>query len=180
LTGIGERYARVRRRILGIDPGSRVTGYGVIDSDGIHSVHVASGCIRGESEDLGQRLGNIFRALGELIDTYHPAELAIEQVFVARNAGAALKLGQARGAAICAAVSRGLGVSEYSPRSIKLAVVGTGTADKVQVQHMVRVLLNLPGEPASDAADALAVALSHAHSSGTRERMGRLAQGGGA
>ena len=165
------------RRILGIDPGSRVTGYGVIDSDGTRSVHIASGCIRMEQDDLPQRLGVIFQEISNLLKTHQPAEVAIEQVFVAKNAGAALKLGQARGAAICAAVVAGLPVSEYSPRTIKQAVVGTGSADKVQVQHMVKRLLCLSGELAADQADALAVALSHAHMGTTLNRLAR-AEGG--
>lgn len=167
---IGSRPGQ--RRILGIDPGSRVTGYGIIDSDGMRSKHVVSGCIRTEIRDLGQRLSVIFNSVDELIETYRPEEIAVEQVFVARNAGSALKLGQARGAAICAAVRRGLTLSEYSPRAVKLAVVGTGAADKAQVQYMVRLLLGLNEEPASDAADALAVALSHAHASTTRQNLG--------
>jgi len=159
------------RRILGIDPGSRVTGYGILDSDGVQSRHVASGCIQLGSEEMALRLGRIFSEVRELVDRYGPAELAVEQVFVAKNAASALKLGQARGAAICAAVSAGLGVSEYAPRAVKQAVVGTGRAEKVQVQHMVRLILNLEAEPAADAADALAVALAHAHASATLARL---------
>ncbi|HEC16488.1 MAG TPA: crossover junction endodeoxyribonuclease RuvC [Sedimenticola sp.] len=164
------------RRILGIDPGSRVTGYGIIDSDGVRSLHIASGCIRLAQDDLPQRLGVIFQEISHLLQAHRPAEVAIEQVFVSRNAGAALKLGQARGAAICAAVTAGLPVSEYSPRSVKQAVVGAGGADKAQVQHMVKRLLRLSGELAADEADALAVALSHAH---TRTILNRLAGAGG-
>lgn len=153
------------RRILGIDPGSRFTGYGIIDSDGRHSRHVSSGCIRLNDKDaLPQRLSVIFARVAELVQEYRPQELAIEEVFMAKNASSALKLGQARGAAICAATSQGLEVSEYSPRGIKLAVVGTGSADKTQVQHMVRMLLSLSTAPGADQADALAVALAHAHS----------------
>jgi crossover junction endodeoxyribonuclease RuvC len=163
------------RRILGIDPGSRVTGYGIIDSDGIRSQHVTSGCIRVEADAFPERLGRIFQQVNELIEQYRPGEVAIEQVFVARNAASALKLGQARGAAICAAVHRGLAVSEYTPRAIKQAVVGTGGADKEQVQYMIRLMLNLADSPAADAADALAVALGHAHAQATLARMDQVA-----
>lgn len=153
------------RRILGIDPGSRVTGYGIIDSDGRKSSHIASGCIRLDTEKpVPWRLGDIFTELKVIIEKFQPRELAIEQVFVSKNAGSALKLGQARGAAICAGVTRGLEVSEYSPRTVKQAVVGSGGADKEQVQHMVRLILKLQQAPAADQADALAVALAHAHS----------------
>ncbi len=154
------------RRILGIDPGSRITGYGLIDSDGMHSRHVASGCIRVGDDPWPQRLGSIFREVREVVQQYRPQELAIEQVFFARNAASALKLGQARGAAICAALSVGVEVHEYSPKSVKQAVVGTGGADKVQVQHMIKVILSMNEDPAEDQADALAVAVCHAHSAG--------------
>jgi len=152
------------RRILGIDPGSRITGYGLIDSDGMRSLHVAHGVLRLEQEALPPRLGEIFRGVGELIERYRPQVLAIEQVFVAKNPASALKLGQARGAAICAAMQHSLEVAEYTPTRIKQSVVGSGRADKVQVQHMVCRLLGLSRTPPADAADALAVALSHAHS----------------
>lgn len=155
------------RRILGIDPGSRITGYGIIDSDGRRSQHVASGCIRMEDKVLPERLGAIFQGIAELIETHQPQEMAIEEVFMAKNAAAALKLGQARGAAICAGVTAGLAVSEYSPRSIKQAVVGAGGADKTQVQHMVQRILQLTDKLAADQADALAVALCHAHTDST-------------
>ena len=150
-------------RILGIDPGSRITGYGLIDVDGNRSVYVASGCLQVAGDGLPARLGLIFRELSALIGDYRPAQLAIESVFMHRNADSALKLGHARGAAICAAVTCDLPVAEYAPREIKLAVVGKGGADKAQVQHMVRVLLNLSDTPQADAADALAVALCHSH-----------------
>jgi crossover junction endodeoxyribonuclease RuvC len=155
------------RRILGIDPGSRVTGYGIIDSDGMRSRHVASGCIRLEAEEFSARLGQIYQELTRLIERYQPEEIAIEQVFVAKNPLSALKLGHARGAAICACVVAGLKVAEYTPRMIKQSVVGTGTAEKGQVQHMVGKILGLQEKMASDQADALAVALSHAHSTST-------------
>jgi crossover junction endodeoxyribonuclease RuvC len=154
-------------RILGIDPGSRTTGYGVIDSDGKKSVHVASGCIATKGEDLPQRLGEIYRGIAEVIAIHRPQEMAVEQVFVSKNAASALKLGQARGAAICAGVAAGLQVAEYTPRMIKQALVGSGGADKGQVEHMVKLILQLRGELAADQSDALAVAISHAHSRST-------------
>jgi crossover junction endodeoxyribonuclease RuvC len=156
------------RRILGIDPGSRITGYGIIDSDGVRSIHVDSGCIRVDGEDFAARLGVIFRDIRDLVVRHAPDELAIEQVFVAKNAMSALKLGQARGAAICAAVQEGVPVTEYSPRRVKQSVVGTGAAQKAQVQHMVRLILGLQCNLSADQADALAVALSHAHASANR------------
>lgn len=158
-------------RILGIDPGSRITGWGVIDSDGRHSRHIASGCIRTEGDDLPQRLGEIYRGVHQVVLEYRPAEMAVEQVFVAKNASSALKLGQARGAAICAGVAEGLPVAEYTPRMVKQSVVGAGGAEKEQVEHMVRMLLNLREPLAADEADALAVALSHAHSRELRARL---------
>ena len=165
------------RRILGIDPGSRVTGYGIIESDGIKSRHIASGCIRVAGDEFPLRLGVIYRELSELVENYHPDEMAIEQIFVAKNPLSALKLGQARGAAICACVVAGLSVAEYTPRMIKQAVVGTGKADKEQVQHMVKQILNLQEKLAADQADALAVALSHAHSNSTLMSLARASGG---
>ncbi len=161
-------------RILGIDPGSRITGYGIIESKGAGHAHCDSGCIRLPSTGFPERLRLIFETLTDIIDTYRPEEVAIEQVFVNRNPGSALKLGQARGAAICAAVTSGLRVAEYSPREVKLAVVGGGGADKVQVQHMVKLLLGLDAMPSPDAADALGVALCHSH---TRVGLMRIAAG---
>jgi len=154
-------------RILGIDPGSRITGYGVIDVEGNQSRYVTSGCIRISSDDWGQRLGTIFAELGCIIREFMPHEFAVEQVFMHRNADSALKLGQARGAAICAGVAHDLQLAEYAAKAIKQAVVGKGGASKDQVQHMVRVLLNLNASPQEDAADALAVALCHAHTAQT-------------
>ena len=158
-------------RIIGIDPGSRKTGYGVIDSDGIRSRYVTSGCILVKGDTPPERLGFIFREILTIASTWRPAEMAVEQVFVNRNVDSALKLGQARGAAICAGVEYGLTVEEYTPRAIKKAVVGTGTADKEQMQHMMRMLLNLGTLPQSDEADALAVALCHAHHRTTLQRI---------
>lgn len=161
-------------RILGIDPGSRFTGFGIIDVEGDRTTLVHQGVIRSGSGEFTERLGVIFAGLRDLIRDHEPNEVAVETVFVSRNAASALKLGQARGAAVCAAISMGLPVSEYSPRLVKQAVVGRGGADKVQVQHMVCVLLNLAEPPAEDAADALAVALCHQHTQQTVHRMQAL------
>ena len=158
-------------RILGIDPGSIVTGYGVIDSDGTHSTYVASGPLKVKSDSLPARLKLIFEGITAVIREHRPEVVAIENVFMNRNADSALKLGQARGAAISAAVMQDLQVVEYTPRHIKQAVVGKGGADKEQVQHMVRILLNIPTKLQADEADALAVALSHAHIGGTLARI---------
>ncbi|HFD79074.1 MAG TPA: crossover junction endodeoxyribonuclease RuvC [Gammaproteobacteria bacterium] len=159
-------------RILGIDPGSRLTGYGLIDCREQHARYVASGCLQVAGDSLPDRLGLIFRELSQLIEQFRPQQFAIESVFMHRNADSALKLGQARGAAICAAVMGELPVSEYAPREIKQSVVGRGGADKRQVQHMVRVLLNLNDTPQADAADALAVALCHSYRRQALERVG--------
>jgi len=152
-------------RILGLDPGSRRTGYGVIERRGADWVHVAHGCVTvaAAEEFLPERLRVIFESLRELIARHGPGEVAIERVFVNRNVDSALKLGQARGAALCA-VPKGLPVFEYAPRAIKLALVGSGAAEKVQVAHMIRTLLGLQGRIGPDASDALAVAVCHAHS----------------
>jgi crossover junction endodeoxyribonuclease RuvC len=163
-------------RILGIDPGSRVTGYGIIDQEGQRLAHVASGCIRLPAAAMATRLGMIFTQVHRIIDQYAPQELAVEQVFLNRNADSALKLGQARGAAICAGVTRAVPVAEYAPRQIKQAVVGKGGATKEQVQHMIRVLLALGAPPASDAADALAVAICHGHNRATKTRVASLSR----
>ncbi len=149
------------RCILAIDPGSRLTGYGVVHVHGRALSYCASGCIRTKGAALPARLGEIYRSVVELIEQYQPDEFAIENVFLARNAQSALKLGQARGVAIAAAVAAELPIYEYAARQVKLAVVGTGRANKVQVQHMVQVLLDLSGAPQADAADALAIAVCH-------------------
>jgi crossover junction endodeoxyribonuclease RuvC len=152
-------------RILGLDPGSRRTGYGVIERRGADWVHVAHGCVTVTSteDSLSERLRVIFESLRELIAQHCPEEVAIERVFVNRNVDSALKLGQARGAALCA-VPKGLPVFEYAPRAIKLALVGSGAAEKAQVAHMIRTLLGIQGRIGPDASDALAVAVCHAHS----------------
>ena len=159
-------------RVLGIDPGSRVTGYGVIESDGVHSRHLYSGCIRTSSGEFPQRLGEIFAGISTVLDEWSPQEVAIEQVFVSRNAASALKLGQARGAAISAIVTCELPVFEYTPAAVKQGLVGNGRAEKQQVQHMVQVILGMQGRMGWDESDALAVALCHAHSSATRRQIG--------
>jgi len=147
--------------ILGIDPGSRITGYGVIKSEKGKFSYIDSGCIRTKSESLAIKLKQIYEGVSQIIELYKPDEMAIEQVFMARNPDSALKLGQARGAAIVATTKFDIPVSEYSARQIKQAVVGTGGADKTQVQHMVTALLKLTSTPQADAADALGVALCH-------------------
>ncbi len=163
-------------RILGIDPGSQITGYGIIEVVGNRSYYHHSGCIRTPSErPLPERLKLIFESLNELITAYRPDEMAVEQVFMHRNPDSALKLGQARGVAICAGVLAALPISEYAPRVVKQAVVGSGGATKEQVQHMIRALLNLTTLPAVDAADALAVALCHGHTLQTLRRLGNPA-----
>jgi len=160
-------------RILGIDPGSRTTGYGIIEIPSAvrpgareQLSYVSSGCIKSGTGEMPDRLGVIYKGLCELVAEYQPDEVAIEQVFLAKNPASALKLGQARGVAIAAVVSHKLAVSEYAAREVKLAVTGTGKADKAQVQHMVRVLLKLAGTPAEDAADALAIAICHVNTAG--------------
>ncbi|WP_417916995.1 crossover junction endodeoxyribonuclease RuvC [Candidatus Electronema sp. JC] len=150
-------------RIIGIDPGSRITGYGIIDKLGPNLGFVACGTIRAEREkDFTRRLLVIFDGLSEVIERHRPEAAAVEDVFVAHNARSALKLGQARGAAVVALLRQGLPVHGYPPRLVKQAVTGCGGAEKAQVQHMIQVLLELSGPPSSDAADALAVAVCHA------------------
>lgn len=163
--------------ILGIDPGSRTTGYGVIRIEGQKQIYLDSGCIRvvapNKTLPLAERLRIIFDGISNVIADYHPDEVAIEKVFMAKNADSALKLGQARGVAIVAASIHAIEVAEYSALQIKKAVVGTGRADKSQVQHMVKSILRLSGTPQEDAADALGVALCHANS---RNRLAALAK----
>ncbi len=170
-------------RLLGIDPGLRITGFGVVDAQGSKLAYVASGCIRTDDKrPLPERLGVICRGIAEIVATYTPAQAAIEEVFLNKNPWSTLLLGQARGAAIGALVGAGLPVAEYGTMQVKQAVVGHGRATKEQVQHMVRRLLALPGEPSPDAADALACAIAHAHggqglgalSSAGRRKSGRL------
>ncbi len=167
-------------RVLGIDPGSRITGFGIINvlRNGVLQ-YVASGAVRTGKGDLAERLKQVYDGIAEVIDHYQPTVVAIEKVFMARNADSALKLGQARGAAICAGVNHGLMIEEYTALQVKRAVVGRGHAEKTQVQHMVRALLTLSGSPQADAADALACAICHAHHAvGVRTRPARRAHRG--
>src|SRR6266545_3985666 len=169
-------------RILGIDPGLRVTGFGIIERKGASLTYIASGCVRSGNADLSDRLKTILGGLREIIGEHRPQQVALEKVFVNVNPASTLALGQARGTAICAAVDAGLPVAEYTALQVKQAVVGNGHAKKEQVQEMVKRLLALPGDPAADAADALACAICHAHgaslghlkTSNFRLRKGRL------
>ena len=170
-------------RILGIDPGLRITGFGIIEKNGSKLVYIASGCIKSGDADLPERLKIILENLREVIAQHQPQQIALEKVFVNVNPASTLALGQARGTAICAAVDAGLPVSEYTALQVKQAVVGNGHARKEQVQEMVKRLLGLAGAPSADAADALACAICHAHggqglgaipTSGFRVKKGRL------
>jgi len=161
-------------RILGIDPGSQRTGIGIVDADETgKSRHVFHTALKlTDNESFALRLKQIFDEILAIVDEHRPDEVAIERVFMAKNPDSALKLGQARGAAICAVVHKGLAVHEYAPKEVKQAVVGGGAADKTQIQHMIGVLLQLPGKLQADAADALAIALTHAHTRSTTQRIG--------
>ncbi|MCP8898220.1 crossover junction endodeoxyribonuclease RuvC [Gilvimarinus xylanilyticus] len=150
--------------VMGVDPGSRKTGFGLVNVVGSRTEYVTSGVIRIPDIAFPERLKLIFDSVTQLIEQHCPQEFAIEQVFMAKSAGSALKLGQARGAAIVAAVNQNLPVAEYEARKVKQAITGTGAADKLQVQHMVKNLLKLPACPQEDAADALAIALCHVNS----------------
>ncbi len=151
------------RIILGIDPGSRTTGYGVISISGQKLTYLDSGCIRTPDGPLSGRLLEIFNGVCELMETYHPTEVAIEQIFMHENANSALKLGHARGVAMVACASHRVTVYEYTPRQVKQSVVGYGAATKDQVKHMVMELLLLSKPPQTDASDALAIAICHQH-----------------
>lgn len=157
--------------ILGIDPGSRKCGYGLISAVGTRVEYLTCGVIRVEHLEFPDRLQTIFDTLSQVIDEYHPQLAAIEEVFVGKSASSALKLGQARGAAMVACSSRKLEIASYATRKVKLAVVGNGNADKAQMQHMIKVLLKLSETPGEDAADALSVALCHAHTQHTLVRL---------
>jgi crossover junction endodeoxyribonuclease RuvC len=159
------------KRILGIDPGSRVTGFGVIDFEGDSPTYVASGTVKSMDGEFPERLRQIFVSVGEIVAEYRPDVVAIESVFMHKNAGSALKLGHARSAALCATFEHDVEVFEYAPREVKQAIVGTGAASKGQVQHMIVALLNLTAVPAEDAADALAAALCHGHQRRVRARL---------
>jgi crossover junction endodeoxyribonuclease RuvC len=170
--GCEQKAVRPWTRILGIDPGFRVTGYGIIESNGQESRHIANGVVKADkAATAAARLQIIFTEIEALIARYHPDELGIERVFLHRNADSALKLGQARAAAICASFAAQVAVYEYAAREVKQAVVGKGSAEKRQVEHMVRILLNLDEPVTGDAADALGIALCHAH---TRSSSARL------
>jgi len=175
--------SQVSVRILGIDPGLRITGFGILDKAGNRLHYVTSGCIRTPGGALAERLKSILDGLNEVIATHAPAQVALEKVFVNANPQSTLSLGQARGTAICAAVLHDLPLAEYTALQVKQAVVGNGHAGKEQVQEMVRRLLKLAGAPSPDAADALACAICHAHggqglggfaTAGFRMRRGRL------
>ena len=170
-------------RILGIDPGLRITGFGVLDKSGQKLAYVTSGCIKTRPGELSTRLKAILDGLAEVIAQCRPEQIALEKVFVNANPQSTLLLGQARGTAICAAVMHDLPISEYTALQVKQAVVGNGHACKEQVQEMVKRLLRLAGAPSPDAADALACAICHAHggqglgalaTAGFRMRNGRL------
>ena len=171
-------------RILGIDPGLGITGYGIVEKTGSVLAYIASGRIRSDDKQpLAARLAAILEGLAAVIESYHPVEAAVEKVFVNVNPNSTLLLGQARGAAICALVMAKLPMCEYSALQVKQAVVGQGHANKEQVQEMVKRLLNLPAHPGADAADALACAICHAHGGmgmgalatrGRRVRAGRI------
>lgn len=160
-------------RILGIDPGSRLTGYGIIEDSARGLIYIASGCVNVKADYFPDRLKQIFEELSQIVNLYQPEQMAIEQVFMHINADSALKLGQARGAAICAVQAAGLPVFEYSAKQVKQAVVGKGNAHKLQVQHMVKILLNIQGELQIDASDALGVCLCHAHHQQTALRLNK-------
>lgn len=162
----------ITQRILGIDPGSRLTGFGVVDLVGDQASYVASGTVKSLDGDFPDRLKQIFMSMTEIVQEYRPDVVAIESVFMHKSAGSALKLGQARSAALCATFAYPVEVFEYAPREIKQAVVGNGSASKEQVLHMVVSLLSLQGAPASDAADALAAALCHGHQRRIQSQLG--------
>jgi crossover junction endodeoxyribonuclease RuvC len=169
-SAVAVRVGSARCRILGLDPGSVRTGFGIVDCDGTNQRHVASGCIRPPTASMARRLRYIYEAVAALIEEHRPEEVAIESVFMHRNPDSALKLGQARGVAMCAAVIAGAELFEYAPRAVKLALVGNGGAEKAQVQHMVCAILALPAPATMDASDALALGLCH----GQTRRLGVL------
>ena len=160
------------KRILGIDPGSRLTGFGVLDFRGDVPTYVTSGTVKSTDGGFADRLRRIFESVGAIVGEYRPDVVAIESVFMHKNAGSALKLGHARAAAMCATFEHEIEVYEYAPREIKQAVTGTGSATKEQVQHMIVTMLKLDGVPAPDAADALAAALCHGNQRRIQARLG--------
>lgn len=157
--------------ILGIDPGSRLTGYGLINANGNQMEYVSCGCLRLGNGTHCERLKQIFDGINAIIAEFSPQETAIEEVFLGKSVQSALKLGQARGSAMVACLHNGLPVSEYAPRSVKLALVGNGSADKTQVQHMVKVILGISGKIQEDAGDALAIAICHANTQKSLQRV---------
>lgn len=175
MNGNASRLTPHAFRILGIDPGLRATGFGILEKSGSTLTYITSGCIRTASGELSLRLKTILDGLAEVIGSNAPVQVAIEKVFVNVNPQSTLLLGQARGAAMCAAVIHNLPVSEYTALQVKQAVVGNGHAKKEQVQEMVKRLLRLAGDPSPDAADALACAICHAHGG---QGLGRLATAG--
>lgn len=165
-------------RILGIDPGSLSTGYGIIDSQGQTLKYVICGHIRTSGGGIAERLTEIYFAVAAIVEEHSPDEVAVERAFMHKNADSALKLGQARAAAICGTLARKLPLHEYSPKEVKQAVVGKGGADKEQVQHMMRVILGLKGVLQADSADALAIAVCHAHSRGLKAELAAMVRAG--
>ena len=163
-------------RVLGIDPGSRITGFGLVESHGSELKHVAHGALKLGNGELSDRLKNIFDGLSDVIKRTQPDIVAVEKVFMATNANSALILGHARGAAICAAAHHNLTVFEYTALQIKRAVVGNGRTEKSQVQHMIRVLLGLNQKPSTDAADALACSICHINTAAVSDKI-RIAAG---
>jgi len=173
----GAGAVRASVRVLGLDPGSRITGYGVVETGSDRPRYVASGAIRAGEGDFTRRLQEIYRGVAALVLEHRPDEIAIEKVFVSRNPDSALKLGQARGAAISATFGSNAPLFEYTPREVKLGLVGTGAADKLQVQRMVVALLALEGRLGVDASDALAIALCHAHGRALRHALAAAGAG---
>ena len=158
-------------RVIGIDPGSRVIGYGIIEMLPNNYRYISSGTLRINADNLPLKLKQIFNSILQLIQEYQPQQMAIEQIFMSKNADSALKLGQARGAAICAVQTQDIPVFEYAARQVKQAIVGKGSAEKTQVQHMVKLLLNLQGTMQIDASDELGIAICHAHYAQTATRL---------
>lgn len=158
-------------KIIGIDPGSRLTGFGIIETTSNGYVYVASGALKIQANELPQKLKQVFDGILQLVETHKPEQMAIEQVFMSKNADSALKLGQARGAAICAVQTHNIPVFEYAARQVKQAIVGKGNADKLQVQQMVKLLLNIQGNIQIDASDALGIAICHANFYQTQQRL---------
>lgn len=157
--------------ILGIDPGSRLTGYGIIETTPRGYRYISSGSLKIKGDDFPRKLKQIFDGILQLVNEHQPEQMAIEQVFMSKNADSALKLGQARGAAICAVQTHDIPVFEYAARQVKQAIVGKGSADKLQVQHMVKLLLSIQGDLQIDASDALGIAICHAHYAQTAQRL---------